>query len=397
MASTYKNILKHVANSAVQHGCIKLNNAVVDIEAQNRNPGAEARVSVKTASGTEYVFDEVVVTCPLGWLKQNKPIFRPCLPPRLSKAIDSISYGRLEKVYVTFPTAFWHNAPQSIPNANGIAARKCSKQQDNCQKGSPQNPPSNSLFLSPSYVEPPADIPWNQECVSLADLPTDCAHPTLLFYLYGCCATYIMAQIKSLDPASDAYYAKLNGFLQPYFSRLPHYDAASESCKPTAFLATQWQNDPWAGNGSYCNFQVGLEDGCGDIRAMREGMGLDRGVWFAGEHTSPFVALGTTTGAYWSGELVAGRISLYYGKENKGGEVVGETDVRPSSSINGVNGVNGPVNGGGNDDSAAQNGESDAMNPSTQTYTANGSVNGNDHGSSKGNGIGNGANGEPIV
>lgn len=41
---------------------------------------------------------------------------------------------------------------------------------------------------------------------------------------------------------------------------------------------------------------------------MREGMGVERGVWLAGEHTAPFVGLGTTSGAYWSGEAVAGRI-----------------------------------------------------------------------------------------
>lgn len=35
-----------------------------------------------------------------------------------------------------------------------------------------------------------------------------------------------------------------------------------------------------------------------DIEALRKGC-PERGVWFAGEHTAPFVALGTTTGAYW--------------------------------------------------------------------------------------------------
>lgn len=49
---------------------------------------------------------------------------------------------------------------------------------------------------------------------------------------------------------------------------------------------------------------------------MRDGAGVgeERGIWFAGEHTAPFIALGTTTGAYWSGEGVARRIvSLYDG------------------------------------------------------------------------------------
>lgn len=35
-------------------------------------------------------------------------------------------------------------------------------------------------------------------------------------------------------------------------------------------------------------------------------------MWFAGEHTAPFIALGTTTGAYWSGEGVARRIVRAY-------------------------------------------------------------------------------------
>ena len=49
-----------------------------------------------------------------------------------------------------------------------------------------------------------------------------------------------------------------------------------------------------------------------DIEALREGC-PERGVWFAGEHTAPFVALGTVTGAWWSGEGVAMRVAEIYG------------------------------------------------------------------------------------
>lgn len=45
---------------------------------------------------------------------------------------------------------------------------------------------------------------------------------------------------------------------------------------------------------------------------MREGL-TGRSLWFAGEHTAPFVALGTATGAYWSGEAVGKRIAEAYG------------------------------------------------------------------------------------
>ena len=49
---------------------------------------------------------------------------------------------------------------------------------------------------------------------------------------------------------------------------------------------------------------------------MRDGGGLSsggKGLWFAGEHTAPFAAMGTTTGAYWSGERVARGIGHMYG------------------------------------------------------------------------------------
>jgi hypothetical protein len=44
---------------------------------------------------------------------------------------------------------------------------------------------------------------------------------------------------------------------------------------------------------------------------MREGL-PDGGLWFAGEHTAPYLGIGTVTGAYWSGEAVARRISEVY-------------------------------------------------------------------------------------
>lgn len=55
-------------------------------------------VKVVTEKGEEFRFDELVMTTPLGWLKKNKSVFEPALPERVEKAIDSISYGCLEKV-----------------------------------------------------------------------------------------------------------------------------------------------------------------------------------------------------------------------------------------------------------------------------------------------------------
>lgn len=60
-----------------------------------------------------------------------------------------------------------------------------------------------------------------------------------------------------------------------------------------------------------------------DIEVLREGC-PGRGLWFAGEHTAPFIAYGTVTGAYWSGEHVGERIAKSY--EGKTGEVRAERE-----------------------------------------------------------------------
>ena len=146
--------------------------------------------------------------------------------------------------------------------------------------------------------------------MDLASMPRSVAHPTLLFYIYGEQSRFLVDAVASLrSTEKDAY---LFEWFKPYYSRLPRYDEASPHCKPSACFATDFLNDELAGNGSYTNFQVGLEDGDKDIRVMREGLPR-QGLWLAGEHTAPFVALGTATGAYWSGELVGRRIAESYG------------------------------------------------------------------------------------
>lgn len=287
MASTYKRILEHVAKTAVAKADIRLNEPITSINAPPRNNQSQTKhqVTVTTATGTTYDFDQVVVTCPLGWLKQNTSAFTPALPPRFEQAIKNISYGRLEKVYVTFPRAFWHTDKTNTSTTNTVFAQ----------------------FLDPSYTPHPAHLEWNQEFVSLASLPEPHAHPTLLFYTYGDGGAEIINRISKLDPSSSEYRDTLIETMRPFYSRLPGYSAEHPDCVPVALLATQWQKDVFAGNGSYCNFQVGIQEADVDVEVLRSGDGIGpvRGLWFAGEHTAPFVALGTTTGAFWSGERVA--------------------------------------------------------------------------------------------
>ncbi|CAF9909209.1 MAG: hypothetical protein ALECFALPRED_005411 [Alectoria fallacina] len=294
LASTYKSILELIAKGALAKAELELSTKVASFKS-NIQSGQPLSVTITTASNDSSSFDEVIVTCPLGWLKRNISSFSPALPFQITTAIEHISYGRLEKVYVTFPVAFWLSS-----------------------NSTETGPAFFSQFLPPSYALDQNPERWTTECVSLASLPGSCAHPTLLFYFHGPCAQRVTSSIQGLDPASKEYFFRLDAFFQPYYSLLPKYSSSSPDCKPSAILVTNWQNDEFAGFGSYTTFQASDPATDGevqldkDIEALREGC-PERGIWFAGEHTAPFVALGTVTGAYWSGESVAKRVAEVYG------------------------------------------------------------------------------------
>jgi hypothetical protein len=301
VASTYKDILKEVSRTALDKDKVnlRLSTPVVhfDMDPSTETQGRK-KVTLTTSSGEKSSYDEVIITCPLGWLKHNHAnAFTPALPPRLSQAISNIGYGRLEKLYVTFPSAFW-----------------LSRTGGGLDIGDTSSYPIFTHFHDPLYMPHPKDEAWNQSVVSLAHLPAQCAHPTLLFYIYGPCGTHLVNSIKSFQPHSEEYNHTLNAFAQVFYSRFPNYSTSDANCTPTSFLMTTWQADPFAGSGSYCNFQLGLDHADEDIECMRNAGGLtEHGLWLAGEHTAPFIALGTTTGAWWSGEGVAKRICRKYG------------------------------------------------------------------------------------
>lgn len=191
------------------------------------------------------------------------------------------------QTYISFPNAFWLNGDDASRSVQGF-----------CQ------------WLSPTYADNNPQR-WNQEVVDLASLSPSSSHPTLLFYTFGDASEFLTNTVSKLDSKrkKDAF---LFDFFKPYYSRLPHYSESSPDCRPSGCLATNWLNDDLAGNGSYTNFQVGLENGDSDVEVLREGL-PSAGLWLAGEHTAPFVALGTATGAYWSGESVGRRIAEHYG------------------------------------------------------------------------------------
>lgn len=295
LADTYRGILEYLAKPALMNGKLRLATEVTDIKHCKTTSGQHGGVLVQTRDGSQETFDDAIVTTPLGWLKNNQTAFDPPLPGRLARAINAIGIGNLDKVYIHFPTAFWTRTGDETQFS--------------------VNFPVETLFLNPRYAEDTNPARWRQEMLSLACLPPGSAHPTLMFYVYGEWGEHITGLTRGMPQDSQEYYDVLEKHFHPYYSRLPGYDPSSPECRPKGFLSSDWQNDEFAGYGSYCNYLTGLQDGARDIEVMREGMGSERGIWFAGEHTAPFPGLGTVAGAFWSGQRVAKQLCKLYGKD----------------------------------------------------------------------------------
>ncbi|KAF2140643.1 uncharacterized protein K452DRAFT_327467 [Aplosporella prunicola CBS 121167] len=330
VAGTYKKILDKIAKPAVEGAEIKYEQLVKRIISGTNEE--DSTVKVELADGQTLEFDEVVITTPLGWLKRNKEAFEPPLPQRLTEAIDSIGYGCLDKFYVVFPTAFWNEAAALAPVSNGadIPTNARNSVPNTTATTQPLRQPSHvesqnyhypgfTQWTAPTYAPTTNPEAWSQECVNMAALPAPTAHPTLLFYTFGATSQHLaslLADEANPHAPRPATSAKLLAFFEPYYSRLPGYEAGAPACAPLSVLPTAWAIDPLAGYGSYCNFQTGAERADQDVETLRQGV-PHRRLWFAGEHTASFLALGTVTGAYWSGEGVGRSLVRAYGGEGE--------------------------------------------------------------------------------
>lgn len=89
VASSYKSIMDLASRPALEKDAIQLCTEIKHISSE-KAPGGSI-ITIETTDGVREKFDEVVVTCPLGWLKENmNSAFSPPLPTRLSQAIDNI-------------------------------------------------------------------------------------------------------------------------------------------------------------------------------------------------------------------------------------------------------------------------------------------------------------------
>lgn len=229
----YVSLVDHVSSGLT----IRLNESVSDIDY------ASDTVRVTTQNGT-FEADHVVVTVPLGVLKQNAIRFTPALPQVKQSAIDALEMGLLNKIYLLFPTAFWSDGP----NFSRVAPTKG----------------DHGYFL---------------------ELPNSTGLPILACLLTG---AFAIAQEAKSD--TELVSEAMDALRSMFGSAIPD---------PTDFRLTRWMQDPYA-YGSYSAMAVGATPAMrNDLRAS-----VSDKLFFAGEATqSDFPS--TVHGAYLSGEAAA--------------------------------------------------------------------------------------------
>jgi len=121
VADTYEKIIKEVGRIAVEQKVIKLSTRVKEIHVADKECAIRPRLV--TADGEEFNFDEVVITCPIGWLKINKTAFKPDLDARIVEAIDNIGYSHLDKVLTVSNSFGTSNGTNVIPGLDQISTR----------------------------------------------------------------------------------------------------------------------------------------------------------------------------------------------------------------------------------------------------------------------------------
>lgn len=205
-------------------------------------------VRVTCADGSVETGSHVLVTVPLGVLKQSRPRFDPPLPPSVRAAVDALGFGRYEKIALRFETAFWRD--------DGIS----------------------HFMMYPADEDEP--VLW------VFDLDAFGAGPVLCVHLVHSMTPH------ALDRSPAAAAAWFAGVLAEVVGHpVP---------EPVASVVTSWANDPFAG-GVYTSCPLGADPSMHDLL----GQPVNGRLLLAGEHTH-FERTGYADGAYASGRRAAG-------------------------------------------------------------------------------------------
>lgn len=234
----YRQIVDVLASGVT----VRRGQAVTEIDHSGSN------IVVTTATGATFEAARIIVTVPLGVLKDDFISFRPSLPSRKRSAIANLEMGVLNKVYLLFDGAFWERDIERIRYVSADRGQ---------------------------WTETMSLIPYTGQ-------------PVLVMLNSGTFGTRI-ERLSDREVVAQAVAALTN----MYGDVPPPRDAR----------VTRWRSDPWA-HGSYSYVPIGSS--FAEHRALGEPIG-DK-VFFAGEATHEDYPA-TVHGAYLSGVRAARQIT----------------------------------------------------------------------------------------
>ncbi|XP_010006080.1 PREDICTED: peroxisomal N(1)-acetyl-spermine/spermidine oxidase-like [Chaetura pelagica] len=112
--------LAHRLLSALPEGTVLLNKAVRTIHWRGtfREEGEDDRdfpVQVECEDGDTFLADHVIITVPLGFLKEcHQAFFQPPLPKQKAEAIRRLGFGTNNKIFLEFEEPFWEPQQQLL-------------------------------------------------------------------------------------------------------------------------------------------------------------------------------------------------------------------------------------------------------------------------------------------
>lgn len=286
----YTRILNHYLDAYKLREKIRLNSPVSKIEIL-----AEGGCRVTTKEGVVFEADTVVVTVPLGVLKNNGIIFEPALPEYKQQSIDRLGFGVYDKVFVTFDGpveleqgGFWPddaNTVSVVPKANDDFieyARKATTGKNVVDPGNARRP----------YNERDSD----HIGIEMSNITAVSDGPKIVMLIYDQGAK----EMEKIAHDNEA----LNNFVRV---KLANAFPGAHIPNITSVQATTWGSDQYA-YGSFANIPLGASGR--DMANLAEPVGTV--LFWAGEATYP-LHFSTVHGAFFSALREYARLmKIYY-------------------------------------------------------------------------------------
>ncbi|KAL9093833.1 MAG: hypothetical protein Q9165_003756 [Trypethelium subeluteriae] len=237
-----------------------------DVAAINYDPSGDSYekgpARITCSNGETLEADQVVLTVPLGVIKEGDMKFSPPLPEWKIGAIERLGFGLLNKVVLVYEEAFWDEDQDMFGLLN------------QSQVDGSINPQDYSARRGRFYLF------WN--CVKTS------GRPVLIALMAG-------------QAAYDTESTENHELIREVTDRLSRNFSPKPVPEPSEVIVTRWRKDPWA-RGTYS--YVGPKSLPGDYDVMAKPVG---NLHFAGEATCG-THPATVHGAYLSGLRAAAEV-----------------------------------------------------------------------------------------